>query len=60
MDLETTVVPETTKKEATLEGILAAGAFVKAECGELEVNAIVPAGKVWTTVISVRVVETDA
>ncbi|HUX02260.1 MAG TPA: hypothetical protein VMY35_14945 [Phycisphaerae bacterium] len=60
MEFETVIVPGTVKKEATLEATLTAGAFVKAECGEEELAESVPEGKVWTTVINIRVIETDA
>jgi len=60
MEFETTVVPGVVKKEATLTGALATGAKVKAECGEEELSETVPAGKVWTTVINIRVIEADA
>ena len=57
---ETTNTPASTRLEATNIQTLPAGAKVKAEIGDQELDATVPKGKEWAVILSVRVVETDA
>jgi hypothetical protein len=39
---------------------IAAGQQLKSEVGEEELDAVVPAGKQWTVVLRIQVIETDA
>ena len=57
---ETTNTPASTRLEATNTQTLSAGAKVKAKIGAQELDSIVPEGKQWDVVLSVRVVETEA
>jgi len=59
IEFETTNTPASTRLEATNIQTLTAGAVIKAEIGQQELDSIVPAGKQWDVILSVRVVETD-
>jgi len=61
LELVVTVIPTSVKKEVTeTQNAVAAGTAVKMEIGESELDATVPAGKVWDVVANIRIVERDA
>jgi len=57
IEVVTTTTPAATKKEATDERTLTAGASVKLEIGNDDLKATVPAGKEWDVVANIRIAE---
>jgi len=60
MELDRHTILPIERLTAACGGTLAAGAQLKAECGEDELDEVVPAGKVWHYHLKVDVTEEDA
>jgi len=59
LEFTETSTPAQVKKEVTCEKTLSAGATLKAEVGEDELDKTVPSGKQWAVILNVRLTETD-